>query len=397
MITSDLWITRRSRDTENVNANNNPFVRYAEIICISAAAIKFVLLISVRDVLKKCVSGSLHFLFFPCFKGFTVLNIQAGTFYALVMLSTGNDARGITSRGRFSFWEVNDMATACEMKNKIQGHPCFGGNHHKNGRMHLAVAPKCNIKCGYCSRKHDCANESRPGVTSRIMTPQEAIEKVREVMASPIVGPIIKVIGIAGPGDPLANEETFETFRMVKEEFPNLMLCLSTNGLLLPESIDRLYELGLHSLTVTVNAVDPEVGALIYRHVTYHGKHYTGVEGAKILIANQFEGLRRAGELGLTIKVNSVLVPGVNDGQIPLIAARVKELGAFVMNIMPIIPQAELSHITPPSEEYMAEIRKANEGIIGQFAHCKQCRADAIGLIGKDLNMTIAEAACPTP
>jgi nitrogen fixation protein NifB len=289
------------------------------------------------------------------------------------------------------------MATACEMKNKIQGHPCFGGNHHKNGRMHLAVAPKCNIKCGYCSRKHDCANESRPGVTSRLLTPEEAIIKVREVMASPVVGPIIKVIGIAGPGEPLANEETFRSFELVKQEFPQLMLCMSTNGLLLPESIDRLYELGLHSLTVTINAVDPEVGAHIYRHVIYHGRHYSGAEGAGILIANQFEGLKRAGELGLTIKVNSVLVPGVNDAQIPLIAKRVKELGAFVMNIMPIIPQADLAYVSPPSEEYLEGIRKANEGIIGQFAHCKQCRADAIGLIGKDLNMTIAEAACPTP
>jgi nitrogen fixation protein NifB len=263
--------------------------------------------------------------------------------------------------------------------------------------MHLAVAPQCNIKCGYCLRKHDCANESRPGVTSRIMTPQEAIEKVREVMASPIAGPMIKVVGIAGPGDPLANEETFETFALVKKEFPHLMLCLSTNGLLLPESIDRLYEIGLHSLTVTVNAVDPEIGAQIYRHVIYHGRHYTGVEGAQILIANQFEGLKRAGELGLTIKVNSVLVPGVNDDQLPLIARRVKALGAFVMNIMPIIPQAELAHIIPPSEERVAAVRQANESIIGQFAHCKQCRADAIGLIGQDLHVTIAEAACPAP
>jgi nitrogen fixation protein NifB len=285
------------------------------------------------------------------------------------------------------------MATLCEMKNKIQGHPCFGGDHRKNGRMHLAVAPKCNIKCGYCSRKYDCANESRPGVTSRIVTPQEAIVKVREVMASPITGPIIKVVGIAGPGDPLANEQTFETFRLVKEEFPHLMLCMSTNGLLLPESIDRLHELGLHSLTVTINAVEPEIGAQIYRHVIYHGVHYTGAEGAKILIANQLEGLKRAGELGLTIKVNTVLTPGINDSQIPLIAARIKALGAFVMNIMPIIPQEELAHILRPSEEYVAEIRKANEGIIGQFAHCKQCRADAIGLIGQDLNLTAAEAA----
>jgi nitrogen fixation protein NifB len=80
-----------------------------------------------------------------------------------------------------------------------------------------------------------------------------------------------------------------------------------------------------------------------------------------------------------------------------LIAERVKAAGAYVMNIMPIIPQAELAHVPAPSEAYLAEIRRANEGIIGQFAHCKQCRADAIGLIGKDLNMTIAEAACPTP
>lgn len=285
------------------------------------------------------------------------------------------------------------MATACDMKNKIQGHPCFGGNHHKNGRMHLAVAPRCNIKCGYCTRKHDCANESRPGVTSRLETPAEAIQKVREVMASPIVGPIIKVIGIAGPGDPLANEETFETFELVKNEFPDLMLCMSTNGLLLPESIDRLYELGLHSLTVTMNAIDPEVGARIYRHIIYHGHHYTGVDAAKILIANQLEGLKRAGELDMTIKVNSVLVPGINDDQIPLIAKKIKELGAFVMNIMPIIPQAELAHIERPSDERMSEIRKANESIIGQFTHCKQCRADAIGLIGQDL--TIADLACP--
>ena len=287
------------------------------------------------------------------------------------------------------------MAQSCDMKNRIQGHPCFGGNHHKNGRMHLAVAPQCNIKCGYCTRKHDCANESRPGVTSRLLTPGEALGKVREVMASPVLGPIIKVIGIAGPGDPLANEQTFETFGLIKKEFPELMLCMSTNGLLLPESIDRLYELGLHSLTVTINAVDPEVGARIYRHIVYHGKKYSGAEGATILIANQFEGLKRAAELGLTIKVNSVLVPGVNDDQIPLVATKVKELGAFVMNIMPLIPQAELAHIQQPSEECMTKVRKANEKIIGQFAHCKQCRADAVGLIGRDV--TIGAPACPAP
>lgn len=284
------------------------------------------------------------------------------------------------------------MARSCSGKKNIQGHPCFGGNHHKNGRMHLAVAPRCNIRCGYCTRRHDCANESRPGVTSRLLTPAEAIEKVRLVMASELMGPIIKVIGIAGPGDPLANDETFETFRLVGREFPHLIKCMSTNGLLLPEKIDLLQELDLHSLTVTINSLDPDIGGRIYRNVNYRGRRYIGAEAARILIANQLEGVRRAAEYGMTVKVNTVLIPGVNDSQVEPIAAEVKSLGATVMNVMPLIPQADFAGVAPPSAEHLESVRAANERVIGQFRHCRQCRADAIGLVGGE--SILSQAAC---
>jgi nitrogen fixation protein NifB len=283
------------------------------------------------------------------------------------------------------------MATTCKQKN-IQGHPCFGGNHHKNGRMHLAVAPRCNIKCGYCTRKHDCANESRPGVTSRLLSPLEAVQKVREVMASEILGQVIKVIGIAGPGDPLANEETFDTFSRIEDEFPHLIKCMSTNGLLLPEKIDVLNGLNLCSLTVTVNALDPDVGAGIYSNVQYHGKRYSGREGAQILINNQLQGIQKAAEYGMTVKVNTVYIPGVNEDQFTKISHAVKKLGASVMNILPLIPQADFAHVQAPSEEQVDAVRKKNEEIIGQFKHCRQCRADAIGLIGQDVR--IARVGC---
>lgn len=273
-------------------------------------------------------------------------------------------------------------STTCTKDRVVHGHPCFGGNRHQNGRIHLAVAPRCNIKCGYCERKHDCANESRPGVTSRLLTPCEAREKVREVMSDEQLGKIIKVIGIAGPGDPLANDATFETFRLIKAEYPELLFCLSTNGLALPERINDLADIHLHSLTVTINAVDPAVGARIYRHVIHKGTHYQGEQGAAILIENQFKGLQQAAERSLVIKVNTVLVPGINEGQIPLIAEKVSRAGAFVMNIMPVIPQAELSHVTPPTTEQLENVRVANERIIAQFRGCQQCRADAAGLIG---------------
>jgi nitrogen fixation protein NifB len=260
--------------------------------------------------------------------------------------------------------------------------------------MHLAVAPRCNIKCGYCTRKHDCANESRPGVTSKLISPSEAIGKVRDVMASEIIGPVIKVIGIAGPGDPLANDETFETFRLIENEFPHLIKCMSTNGLLLPEKLKILDDLNLCSVTVTVNALDPEVGARIYSHILYHGKQYSGREAAEILVSNQLEGIKMAAERGMTVKVNTVFIPGVNETQIELLSNTVKKLGASVMNIMPLIPQADFAHVVPPTEAELEEVRNSNEKVIGQFKHCRQCRADAVGLIGQDVKF--AEIGCET-
>ena len=55
-----------------------------------------------------------------------------------------------------------------DVQAKIAEHPCYSADaHHYFARMHVAVAPACNIQCHYCNRKYDCANESRPGVVSK--------------------------------------------------------------------------------------------------------------------------------------------------------------------------------------------------------------------------------------
>ena len=63
------------------------------------------------------------------------------------------------------------MANGCPMmKARTQSeHPCFGGDHSKAGRIHLPVAPGCNIKCGFCERRFDCANESRLGPDPEVL------------------------------------------------------------------------------------------------------------------------------------------------------------------------------------------------------------------------------------
>src|SRR6266571_6321699 len=100
---------------------------------------------------------------------------------------------------------------------RARNHPCYSEEaHHHFARMHAAVAPACNIQCHYCNRKYDCANESRPGVVSELLTPEQAVKKTLAVAAAI---PQMSVLGIAGPGDPLANpERTFATFRMLAEK-----------------------------------------------------------------------------------------------------------------------------------------------------------------------------------
>ncbi len=288
------------------------------------------------------------------------------------------------------------MASTCPMmKMKRQSdHPCFGGDHNKAGRIHLPVAPGCNIKCGFCERKFDCANESRPGITSRVLTPEQGVERVRLVQRHMAAqnGPQLKVVGIAGPGDPLANPKTFETFELVRQAFPDMTLCLSTNGLRLPENIERITALGIHSLTVTINALSAETGAKVYEWIKYDRLKLSGVEGAAFLLQKQLEGVRLAAKAGLMVKVNHVYIPGVNDHETLDLAVKVRELGADMMNIMPVIPIGLFKDVEPPSDLTIEMVRNQAELILSQARHCKQCRADAAGLIGKDIDLEKLEA-----
>lgn len=268
----------------------------------------------------------------------------------------------------------------------MNNHPCFSEAAHKvGGRIHLPVAPDCNVQCGYCVRKFDCVNESRPGVASVILDPQEAIERVEAVIER--TGDIT-AIGIAGPGDPLANVATLETLDLVRRYYPGKIGCVSTNGLALPDRVGDLVASGVRSITVTINAVMPETAAEIYLWVTGpDGEKLRGIEAGRYLLDRQWDGLRMAVEAGLVVKVNTVLIPGVNDLEIAMIAHLAAEYGAHKHNILPLIPQNKFRGATPPTPAQIHEARAAAGEYLSQMTHCKQCRADACGIIGQDRDM----------
>ncbi len=251
----------------------------------------------------------------------------------------------------------------------IKYHPCFTKNDF--GRLHLPVAPKCNIQCNYCSR--GVTEDHRPGAYDFVLKPKDAVNVAKTILK---MRKDIKVIGIAGPGDPLYNKETFETLNLLPD---NVIKCLCTNGLLLPCYIEDLRDLGLKFLTITINAIDADIASKIYEFVEFEGKRFEGVDAAELLINNQLRGLKLASRFAF-VKVNTVLIPGINEDHVVKIAKKIRDY-AVVQNIIPLIPTYRFSKIERPSVELLRDVREKCAKYVTQIYHCAMCRADSVGKI----------------
>ena len=257
-------------------------------------------------------------------------------------------------------------------------HPCFNDEaHDRIGRIHLPVAPRCNIQCNYCEHRM-CADIQHPGWAARLLSEAEAVDLVRSVIVERQACDF--VVGIAGPGDALANDRTFHVLASIHRMHPQLTTCLCTNGLLLDDRLEEIVEAGVRTITVTVNVTDSRVGKDIYSRVHYQGTTYRGEEAAAILIEKQFLGIRGAVAAGLHVKANTVLIPGVNDVHLLELARQLGGVGVTVMNIMPLIPAGKMKSNRPPGCEELQGARQQCAQVIPQFHRCEQCRADVIFL-----------------
>jgi nitrogen fixation protein NifB len=276
-------------------------------------------------------------------------------------------------------------------KKKEGKHPCFdNGAHARYGRIHLPVSAQCNIKCRFCERNIN-DYELSPGVSKGILKPEQAVETVAKARE---LCPELAVIGIAGPGDPLADNAAIETFRLLADKSPSLSKCISTNGLNLPDKARELWDAGVKHLTITVNVVDPKIGEKIISHITLNDETITGTQAAELLLARQLEGIRAAVELGMELKVNTVLISGINDGHIAEIAKTVSLLGVKRHNIMPLIPRGEFAGMAPPDCVMLDAARTQAGSYLTVFRHCAHCRADACGIPGlNDFSRKLYEGA----
>lgn len=256
-------------------------------------------------------------------------------------------------------------------------HPCYTETarlHH--GRLHLAVAPSCDLGCRYCERVigAKAGLAAGPGTAGRVLTPAEAVARVDEVQAKGW----LRVVGIAGPGEPLANPATLTTLRLLRQAHPDIILCLSTNGLRLEAALPELLAAGLRSLTVTINTTRPETAAQLYDWAVIEGDRIVGPAAAAGVLSRQWRGLAAAVGAGLLVKVNSVLIPGLTHADLESVARRAAAIGAHRHNIMPLIPRGRMRDRRAPTPDELEGARARCERWLVQFRACTQCRADVI-------------------
>ena len=269
-------------------------------------------------------------------------------------------------------------------RSHITNHPCFSDNRDNLWhRIHLPVASKCNVKCVFCSHTVGAScHTSKPGQSNQLMSPKvataRAISEIRKDSR-------VRIVAVSGPGEPLANPETFETIEIIRENLDAIQFCLSTNGTLLEENVPWLVNMGFKNLTVSMSTAKSSTASKIYEWARVGENILTGERMGSIIVDAQLRGISKAADAGITVKVNSILIPTVNQDDIIALAEIIEDAGASLQNIVPLVPNDLLHKLKPPGNDLLETMRSQASRFINQFRHCKQCRSDVVGLPGCDV------------
>lgn len=268
-----------------------------------------------------------------------------------------------------SNWDDNDK--------KIYRHPCFNNYEFHSAVLHLPVAAESNITYQKNILIDKYVTTSCMDTDKSVLTSKEAIERFIEVRKSI---PNLMVAAISGPGEALANFDAVkEVFKRIRHLYPNMLLCLSTNGLMLPVYANHLISLGVNSIAVTVNTINPETGAKIYDNITYLGHKYLGLEGAKILLQNQIAGLRYLASMDIAIRMNINVIKGINDHEIKDIIKFAKGCGCKITNVIdPLSEDNNESGLESFYSDNLSDMRREYEKIMPQSYFCKVCNACSV-------------------
>ena len=158
--------------------------------------------------------------------------------------------------------------------------------------LRLSVTDLCNLRCIYCMPLDGVDKKKHEDIMS--------IDEIAEVVRAAALCGITKV-RVTGC-EPLIRNGIIDICHRISETPGISELCLTTNGILLTEYSEKLKAAGVTRLNISLDSVDPDT----YRKITRTGTLERALTGIRAALETGFE----------TIKINAVLIGGVNDGEI---------------------------------------------------------------------------------
>lgn len=181
----------------------------------------------------------------------------------------------------------------------------------------LSVTDLCTLRCQYCMPAEGAEKKRHTDILSI-----ESFQQIAKSLAA--LG--IEKIRITG-GEPFVRRGVDELFRFLGQLDGVKECAVTTNGILLPEKLDLLREAGVTGINVSLDTLNPER----YRTVTRGGD-----------FQKAYAGYKAAARAGFAkVKLNAVLLRGINDGEIDDFIALGKEYGTEIrfIELMPFASQ----------------------------------------------------------
>jgi cyclic pyranopterin phosphate synthase len=202
--------------------------------------------------------------------------------------------------------------------------------------MRISITQKCNLECFYCHHEGENGEEN---TVNGHMTPKE-IEKISEIARK--VG--IEKLKITG-GEPLLRKDIVEIVKRTSKHMKEVSM--TTNGVLLGGNADALKEAGLKRVNVSFDAIDPET----FMKITNRNLYYEVKEGVTAAI-----------KAGLSpVKLNMVVLKGINDHDIPLAIEFASDIGAVLQLIEFESSKKEAQN--PIFKKYHHDLNKVEQGL----------------------------------
>jgi cyclic pyranopterin phosphate synthase len=255
--------------------------------------------------------------------------------------------------------------------------------------LRISVTDRCNFRCRYCMPE-----EGMEWLKKNMLLSFEEIGRLAAVFAS--LG--VTKIRLTG-GEPLMRKELWTLVGMIRKVGGIRDIALTTNGYFLKEQARHLKDAGLDRINVSLDSLDPATFSVMARREYFN---------------DTWEGIEEALRCGLApVKLNVVLIRGVNDGEIESFArlARSRPIVVRFIEFMPIgredgwtigsvVPTREVleridavAHIIPvsqgpvnaPAETYRFADGQGEIGVINSVTEpfCGDCNRVRITSDGK--------------